>query len=315
VGEFKKRLNGMQKAWATGKDSAPGVPGASYTMQLQSAKVRESKSSKKLMIVREHLVVEGEYQGEVVRDNMMLETDKGPFYAAKWIRQMGYDVPDDMSDLEEVLSAMSDANPIYSAEVTKSGDFTNANVDELLQEEAEMTTTADDAGEGAEPTAEAAEGAEGAEEGWSVGDVASFSDDDGNEYAGQITQIDEGEEEAHVDVDGEVYAVPLSELSAEEEDAELVGLLAFASAQGVESVTDEMGKEAVIEALNEYEWKEAEITADEAALLTATGVEFVAKPAAKKVIKKATKKAAKKTTKTVAKKTTKKVVKKGGKRK
>jgi len=261
--EFADRLAGMQNAWATGKDTAPGVPEGLYTMQLLEAGIAASQSSGKLMIKRTHTVVGGEQDGETVYDNLMLETDMGMFFVARWVEQMGFEVPDNIAELEEVVSAISEANPVYTAQVKKSGDFTNVRVRELLEATADVAKEEEE-----EPEENASDFAEG--------EVVTF-DMDGTEVSGTIVGFDG--DDAHVeDSDGEVWAVPMEDLqatteeeTAPEEDETLVALLAFAQAADIE-VDDTATVEQLTEAIGAYSYPREELTDEEAALLENIGI-------------------------------------------
>lgn len=130
---FQDRLKEAQENWNKGRDVAQRgtIPPGIYKMQLASANITESQSSGKLMIKREHIVSEGEFRGEIVYDNMMIETERGPEFIARWITAMGFEVCSDIADLENTVAAIANAAPIYTARVTHSGDFTNVNVQKL----------------------------------------------------------------------------------------------------------------------------------------------------------------------------------------
>jgi len=103
-------------------------------MQLQNAELVESQTSGRLQIHREHLVLEGESQGEVVHDYMQLETDKGPFFIGMWLSRMGVEVPEEAEKLEEVLADLVQQAPMYTAKITISdGGFTNVRVLKKLE--------------------------------------------------------------------------------------------------------------------------------------------------------------------------------------
>jgi len=144
MSKMSNKLKDMKKRWNEGKDKVPGVPQGEYIFRLQKAEVAESQTSGNLMVKREHLVVAGEYAGEVVRDNQQLETDNGPFFVAKWVESMGYEPPEDIEDLPAILEEMTSDAPLCKGRVSHSGDFTNvriegavdeSDVDEELEEE------------------------------------------------------------------------------------------------------------------------------------------------------------------------------------
>jgi hypothetical protein len=274
----------MQEFWAGGKDAMPGVPDGLYTLQLQEAVLKESESSGKLMITRTHLVLDGDYQGETIKDFLSLETEKGPYFVAQWVEQMGYEVPDNVEQLEDVILAISGANPVYTGNVKRSGDFTNVRVKELLETvEEPATPTTPQAPKPTAPKAVTKPAVKAqAHMGYGVGDSVSFTDGEGNAIGGTITAFEGAE--AHVqDAGGAVWAVPLADLKPSSPQAEepapeanpnADALFAFAQAYGLE-VKD---GDDVAESLKGYQWEEEKLMPEEIALLTANGIPTLAKP-------------------------------------
>ena len=307
--DIKEALAGMDQRWKTEKSKVPGVPDGVYTMQLLSADVVLSKAGNNPMVERKHVVVDGEQEGQEIRDRLMLHTENGPYYANKWVEMMGYQSPEDMADLPEVIKTISEAHPIVMAEVRRSGEFLNVRVQQLLEEnsavkEAEAApeetapkvapaaskkSVAKKATPAAEPAAAATD--------LTAGDIISF------EFEGVPTQgvVEEVKEEsAVVAVNEDRYEVPLGDLTkldanttqaAADGDAELTAeLLAFAQTHNL-PVEDGSTVEALKELIGGYEWKKAELTPDEVALLTKVEVEMTApaKPVAKPIAKAAAK--------------------------
>jgi len=108
-----------------------------YIARLQSAKLVESKSSGKLMVRREHVLMDGEFKGMVIFDNMILETPMGLTFIRRWFDQMGYEAPEDPEEIENVVSAVSKDAANVKIQVKHSGDFVNVAVIEVLDEEKE----------------------------------------------------------------------------------------------------------------------------------------------------------------------------------
>lgn len=297
MSEFKNKLKGMQDVWEDGKDSGPGdVPEGTYTMQLQGLEIREAQSSGKLYINREHLIIDGEHEGEVIYDIMSLETPRGPYFIAQFINKLGHEVPDNVSELPEVLESIVACAPIYNATVKKSGDFTNVRINDVLEESTEEPDEKPAAKAKAKVQAKAKAKAkvepEVKDEGWEIGDSVSFEDADEGSISGTIVAFDG--EEVHVETaEGSVYAVDAEDLTAVE-DAEavtedetedlLTDALALAQAYDVEDVSDDDTIDSITEKLSEYEWEADELTEDEVKTLEALGI--AVKKAAKKAGKK-----------------------------
>ena len=140
MGEFASKLSGMKQSWADSSavyDSTFGgikIDAGQYLARLQSAKIVESKSSGKLMIRREHIILEGQFQGMIVYDNLNLETPMGMSFVRRWIDQMGYEAPtpDKPEEIEDIVAAISEEAPTVKVAVKHSGDFVNVSIIELI---------------------------------------------------------------------------------------------------------------------------------------------------------------------------------------
>ena len=135
--EFEDRLKQMQETWdgiASGEGMPGQVPEGIYRMQLQSAELKVSESSDKLMIHRENYILDGEHAGQVVHDYLHLETERGPFFVGLWIEQMGFEIPENAGDIEATVEAIAQTAPIYTGQVKINNGFPNVrvkNVEEL----------------------------------------------------------------------------------------------------------------------------------------------------------------------------------------
>lgn len=295
AGEFANRLAQMSEQWTSGKDKIDGVPDGIYNAQLQEAKLAES-SSGKLMVKRQHLISDGEYAGEVVYDNIVVESEYGPKQLATWLTQLGYEAPADVTEIEDLVNAISLAAPSVQIQVKKSknSDFRNVYIKQLLASEAPSPAAkAKPAAPAAKPVVKAKPKAALAFE---IGTKVAFKDSDGNDAEGVVKGAGDAEGDIRVEADdGTLYDLPAGDLSAaveaEEtsaEDETRAGLLAICVAHGIE-VTDEDDVETVKEKVTGQEWNKTELAEDEVALLESVGAVFAqakpkvaAKPAAPK---------------------------------
>jgi hypothetical protein len=319
---FKERLAAMQDAYAAGKDQAGGIPDGVYTMQLQSAVLQES-SSGRMMVHREHIVLEGEYQGEVVHDFIVLDTEFGPRQFAEWCRIMGFDAPEQAADIEDVVAAIALKAPQYQAAVKKSrdSDLRNVRIRQLIE-------TGETAKPMPKPAAKPASGKPVAKPATSAGKVAvefpvnfdplgdgtivtgvaKRKTPSGNtivEYNGELYELEPGdikirEEESEAEAEPETSAEAPAEDTAE--------LLAFCQAHEIECAEDD-ARDALVERINQYEFKRSELTTEEVKLVESIGGNFekvAVKPAPKPTPKPAAKPAPKASAKPTPKPTPKK---------
>lgn len=269
--EFKNRLKAMQGTWDTNRDPQPNVPAGRYTMQLQSAELSEN-SNGKLQIHTENLVIDGEYSGEVAHDFLQLENEIGMQFTARWIEAMGYDVPDDMAEIEEIVASIAEAAATFTGKVKVSKGFTNVQVIEIL-----------DPGEA--PATESSDEPSGGDGEFEVGDEVSFEDGDGGNISGEITEID-GSEATVKDGDDDEFTVEISELTPakgggkNEPEDELGELIAFAQSQDID-VDDDDDVDSVTKKISEFEWDKKDLTDEEVELLESIDVDFVEEKKAK----------------------------------
>lgn len=284
---FKGKLKKMKKLWDDGKDSPPGVPDGIYQMQLQACTLKESQNGK-LYIAREHLVLEGEFEGEVVRDMISLETDQGPYYVAKFIDQMGYEVPEDVTDIPEVLETIENDASVYKASAKRSGEFTNVRIQEIIEEGAapkeDTTPEPEKEKETEEEKPKQRRGRrkkEGVSSTYAVGDEVFFTDDDNCKSVGKIVKPEDDDnikenERLIEDANGDLWALKISELTPADgessEDETQAKLLAFGQACDIEGLNDEMSVKEIVKLFSDFEWPEDQLLPEEMELLHSVNI-------------------------------------------
>lgn len=310
MSEFKNRLNAMQESWATGKNAPTGVPDGQYNLQLESAELKESQTSQKLMIHRKHVVLDGEHTGTTIHDYIVIEGEYGPRNLAEFIQQMGYEVPEQLEEVEGILSAIVNDAPTYTAQVKKAkdSDMRNVRIKSLLNSDGATAgmTAAEKKGpmpgspaakaKAAAPTpqpvkkaapAKPAEPEQESLEGKTVivedveykvkedkGEALVIESDDEQLYEVERSQVTVKEEEATEE------AAP--EASPEEEETR-VGLIAFCQSHDIEVAEDE-AIDSLKEKVNQFQWKKSELAPEEVTLLESVEATFeaeAAKPAPK----------------------------------
>lgn len=138
--KWEAKLRKMKSGWANSKQSYKEMFGASdipedvYVAKLQDTELTESNAGK-LRIKREHVILEGDHKGVVVRDGLNLENEYGPVFCRRWFALLGVDIPEEPEELEEVLGEVKDAAPVCKIRVRHSGDFTNVDVISVVDED------------------------------------------------------------------------------------------------------------------------------------------------------------------------------------
>jgi len=123
----KDALAAMNDSWTSGKRTANGIPDGIYIMRLEKAELTVSKNGNP-MIRREHIVLDGEFAGDTVRDNLVLASDIGSRMVVEWIERVGYEAPSDPTDLPEIIETIQAEGPTVKAKTKKNGSFVNVTV-------------------------------------------------------------------------------------------------------------------------------------------------------------------------------------------
>jgi hypothetical protein len=146
--KFNAKLKAMDKGWKsskqTYKDTFAGVdiPDDVYTAKLQEAELTETASGK-LRIRREHVIMEGEHKGVVVKDGLNLEGEYGPVFCRRWLAMLDLDAPEDAQDLEDLLIALKEDAPVCKIRVRHAGEFVNIDVTAVVKDDDDSSTDDD----------------------------------------------------------------------------------------------------------------------------------------------------------------------------
>lgn len=331
--EFEKELAAMESAWNDAPETSD-LPEGTYTMTLQEADLRKTKSSGKMRATFRYVVSEGEHLGASQFDGFTLDPDNpmGMSMLKQFLgKKMGYEIPDSTTGLVDILADITKRSPIVSAQIVRKGEFTNVRVLEVLGEggEAGETPAEEEVEEAPAPKApikkaKAVAAKEPEAVDLSVGAEVQFKNE-GDVIVGKIVKKKKGgffdvecDDAVYQDVPGEMLtAVGVEAEPAEEETEEApaeeeipaeddgeeekrLALINTAQAHGVE-VTDDMTLEDLVAEMGQYEWKKSDLVDDEIAALEAAGIPVVAPAKPKPASKPAPKPALKPASKPVAK--------------
>jgi hypothetical protein len=111
----KGSLREYRKAWKEGRKRKPEerkqLDAGTYELQCCAAEVAESKSSGQLQIRWRYRVKRGKFRGESVFDYTGLGDERVDF-AMRRIGELGYEIPDTLDELEEVLEEIAKDKPV-----------------------------------------------------------------------------------------------------------------------------------------------------------------------------------------------------------
>lgn len=144
--DFLNKLAMFQKTEAEGKQRAgefgQGLPVGTYIGKLQSITAGRGKTSGRLQVHREIMILEGEHANEVSHDWMGLEHPVAISIFTRYIEAHGFAMPSILDekasteqadfvysqDLNDTLQAIQDGAPTYRIRIKQSGDFRNVDI-------------------------------------------------------------------------------------------------------------------------------------------------------------------------------------------
>lgn len=208
------KLNKLNKSWKDAskrepsqfEDLEPGV----YLMSMTGATCDTFGVNQKLCIKWDYTVQEGESVGSIQSDFDQLETEDNLFWVQSKLNQLGYDLPDEIKELPEVLEDIEKSKPILRCKVVEKGGYTHVYINKVVEGEggltrAELLDEAPPASTKGKPDAKAEEAASGEIE---VGSEVTHTD--GSTGVVKVVKEDGSYE---VEFEGEVYGCEASEVT------------------------------------------------------------------------------------------------------
>jgi hypothetical protein len=137
-----KNLGGLKAAWAKGLKQKDEVLGTSfvpedgkYIVAVTDATLGESQSSGRTQIDWEFTFLEGDYKGKTRHVYDGLDRPEGLPYVMRRISGLGFEVPEDVDDLEGVLLKIAKAQPRCRVRIKSKDDFVNIYILNLVDED------------------------------------------------------------------------------------------------------------------------------------------------------------------------------------
>ena len=133
-GTLKSRLKALQSAWADSEPQRAGasVPDDNYACRIESAVVEEAKSSGRLQIHYDLVVIDNEdFEGRKIQKYDGIDTEENLPYAQGTLEALELEIPDDIEDIGETLEEA--AGLVVDVTVATRDEFTNIYFNELLE--------------------------------------------------------------------------------------------------------------------------------------------------------------------------------------
>lgn len=159
---FQSKLKAAQSTWGKARSRAESeksfseVEDGRYLVQITDAKLTESQASGRLQAAFSYVILQGENKGEILRSYDGLESEENQVWFGRKIARLGYDIPEDFDQIQEILAEITSGKPKVFIRVKTKGEFQNIYIDR-------MATAEDGGDDGDEATSDQAE-AESSEE-------------------------------------------------------------------------------------------------------------------------------------------------------
>ena len=253
-GNFAAKLKKLSKTWKAAKERANEGGGQDefedgrYLAKIVGAEIGESANSGRSQIDWSYKILEGDYKDKVKHDYAGLDTEMNQMFVAQAIAKLGYEVPDEMEDLDEILKEIVKEKPIVRIRLKTKGEFQNVTLDKVLGKD-----EASEAEEEAEPAEEQEEvSAEEEEVELKKGMAVIATLKSGDKEATVLAVLEEeGKVKVKIDDDSKIYVLSADKIAVpavEEEEA----------AEEEETEDDEVPEEPAEEEESEEEEEEEE---------------------------------------------------------
>lgn len=166
---FAKQLKAAQGLWATAKTKAEAATTSKFTefedgryvARLMGGSIGKSQSSGRLQITWTFKFEEGEYEGQNKLDFSGLETEQNLYWLGLRMRDLGYELPEQSSGLQDILDDVAQTKPLCKIQLKTKGEFQNLYISKVFaagdEVEGETGVTESEPEPEEEPQEEAAE--------------------------------------------------------------------------------------------------------------------------------------------------------------
>jgi len=139
MSQFSKKLKDANKLWnaaktrvAEGGQRYAEFDDGRYMMRITSAKMGESQSSGRLQITWTFKFEDGQYDGQTKLDFSGLETENNLYYMGLRMKQLGYEIPESLDEVEDILADVGKTKPLCKVNLKTKGDYQNVYIDKVF---------------------------------------------------------------------------------------------------------------------------------------------------------------------------------------
>lgn len=198
MANFKAKLAKAAKAWSNATKKKPDfgteLPDGTYHARIVKAEMGESQSKGRLQVAWQAVILKGEHKNEKANWWNGMETEDNMMYFQRDLVRLGKEVPEDPSEIEDVLKEIEKEKPTVRIAVKTNGEFTNIRIGKKLD--------SDEVGDEEEPTEDEAPAEEPAVEAEPEPEVEAEPEVEPEPEAEEVVEevVEEVEEEPTVEV-------------------------------------------------------------------------------------------------------------------
>lgn len=141
--KWNAKLAKANSSWADSEESykatfgADNLPEDVFVFKLQDLEFAEVGKDNSIAIRREHVVLEGEFKGTVVRDRFNLDNEWGAVFCRRWLNMVGQEAPKSATELEPIIDTIKADPYVCKARFSRKNGYPNLDVISIITEEDE----------------------------------------------------------------------------------------------------------------------------------------------------------------------------------
>lgn len=131
--DLKSRLEALQSSWEESEPTRAGaaVPDDNYVCRIESAILEEAKSSGRMQVHYDSVILEGDFTDRHVHKYDGLDTPENLPYVQGTLEALELEIPENLGDIGEVLEEA--AGLVVAVTVNTRDEFTNIYFNELVE--------------------------------------------------------------------------------------------------------------------------------------------------------------------------------------
>lgn len=150
MADLKKKLKDASKLWKGAKKRAAEQPSGfteyedgRYMARLQGGEIGTSDGGR-LQLAWSWKFEDEPYEGKIKKAYQGLENEDNLVYLARDLNRLGYEAPDDLAGVEEILKEIKKEKPLARIRLRTKGDFQNVYIDKVFGGDEDDTEEAED---------------------------------------------------------------------------------------------------------------------------------------------------------------------------